>query len=167
MEKVIVTTRKATLRGQSMTCAAGTIDFNEVGEAEITFEQAELLRNVKHLSFSDREEAVGDAEIIEETQDTPEMAILETQNMPMNFGMPEGLETEVVEEEVEEEVKEEETPTEKEDDTDEKEDSLVEELNGLKIGELKEICEAADVDGYKSLKKAELVDFIIKNDLIK
>jgi hypothetical protein len=168
MENIIVTTSKMNLRGSSMTCAAGLIEFSEEGVAEMTLEQADLLRSVKHLSFSDQpeKEIAEDAVIEEEKELLVEQDVLETQRMPMDFGMPEGLEMEVTEEEVDESN----VPAEKEDDTDvleESENPLVAQLNELNVSDLKDLCEAGEAEGYKSMKKAELVNFIIKNDLIK
>jgi len=112
MEKVTVTTSKVTLRGQIMTCAAGHILFDECGGVEITFDQAELIRNVKHLSFSDRPDLIEDAKVID--CDDSVDKVISASTMPMSFDPPPFLENLIKSEEAKEEVSEEVEPMEDE-----------------------------------------------------
>jgi len=158
MEKVTVTTSKVTLRGQIMTCAAGHILFDECGGVEITFDQAELIRNVKHLSFSDRPDLIEDAKVID--CDDSVDKVISASTMPMSFDPPPFLENLIKSEEAKEEVSEEVEPME-----DEKV-QLSKDLKKLTIEQLKDLCKEGELKTKGLKKKSELIDLIIKSDIL-
>lgn len=180
-EKVKITTTAPGCRPGSKIFVFGEVKFDENGEAEITKEQADQIRGASRITFSDtpEEESVeNDVEVGEATEEVADQGpALETANMGMDFGAPEGLDKigdsenkEGAEASNEEgEVSNEndnatpEAPVENGNDDNNSSSPTAEELSSLTKNQLKDICKEANLPAaeYKNLNREDLEKYVI------
>lgn len=143
-------------RPGSMTCSFGVIEFDENGESEITKAEADVIRDVSNLKFSDskKESALADNEEVETIEPIVENKVLASDTMPAGLVSPLPVEQKI--------DSNEENPTEDSVSPEGEVPALEGDLSKLSKEDLREVCKAGELPAakYSSLNKKELIKLI-------
>lgn len=171
-ETVTITSKHPALMPGERQFGFGTVKFDEEGKAEITKEQADTIRAIRNIHFSDQP----DREVEAVKKEVPhENKVLETTDIGMKFDPPKGLGEDKVEASEDESVPAETEATEEvveegdsEEGDSEVDSDIKEQLSAMNITDLKDLCKESDLERkeWGNMRKEDLVDYIVEKKIL-